>query len=63
VKQVPEVCHIFCATCNPLTVIVASTEAGRGVVGVIDGETPLGVEGPDDIADRKQLLRTIGYKL
>lgn len=63
VKQVPEVCRIYCATANPLEVVVASTGAGRGVLGVIDGETPLGVETDDDVAERKALLRTIGYKL
>lgn len=63
VKQVPEVCRIFCATANPLSVVVATHETGRGILGVIDGESPLGVETPNDVADRKQLLRTIGYKL
>lgn len=63
VKQVPEVCHIVCATANPVAVIVAVSDAGRGIVGVIDGEPPLGVETEDDVADRKQLLRAIGYKL
>lgn len=63
VKNVPEVCRIFCATANPLDVLVAVTERGRGIVGVIDGEPPLGVETESDIADRRQLLRTIGYKL
>jgi adenosine/AMP kinase len=63
IKQVPEVCRVFCATANPLQVLVAETDAGRGVVGVIDGEPPLGVETDDDVNDRKQLLRTIGYKL
>jgi adenosine/AMP kinase len=63
VKQVPEVCHVWCATANPLAVLVAETDLGRGVIGVIDGEPPLGVESDDDVTDRKQLLRTIGYKL
>ena len=63
VKQVPEVCRIYCATANPLEVVVASTENGRGVLGVIDGETPLGVETVEDVVERKALLRTIGYKL
>ena len=62
-KMVPEVCRIFCATANPLEVVVAQSEQGRGVMGVIDGFTPLGVEGEDDVAWRKGLLRTIGYKL
>ena len=63
VKQVPEVCRIYCATANPLEVVVASTENGRGVLGVIDGETPLGVETDVDVIERKALLRAIGYKL
>jgi uncharacterized protein len=63
VKLVPEVCRIYCATANPVTVLVAETDAGRGIVGVIDGAPPLGVEGEADIAARKQLLREIGYKL
>ncbi|MBC7114018.1 MAG: adenosine-specific kinase [Archaeoglobi archaeon] len=62
-KSVPEVCRIFCATANPLEVIVAETEQGRGVLGVVDGETPLGVEGEEDIEERKRFLREIGYKL
>jgi adenosine/AMP kinase len=63
VKQVPEVCRIFCATANPVEVIVAQTEQGRAILGVVDGETPLGVEAEADVAERRQLLRTIGYKL
>jgi adenosine/AMP kinase len=63
IKQVPEVCNVFCATANPVEVIVAETEFGRGIVGVIDGLPPAGVETEDDIAARKLLLRTIGYKL
>jgi uncharacterized protein len=62
-KQVPEVCGIFCASANPVEVIVAHTELGRGVVAVIDGLAPAGVETDADVADRTQLLRTIGYKL
>ncbi len=62
IKDCQEVVRIFCATANPLEVIVAQTEQGRGVVGVIDGESPLGVEGPEDIAKRKGFLRAIGYK-
>jgi len=62
-KQVPELCRIYCATANPVTVVVAETDAGRGILGVVDGEPPLGVETEDDVADRKALLRTIGYKL
>ncbi|MDH4363889.1 MAG: adenosine-specific kinase [Acidimicrobiia bacterium] len=62
-KQVPEVCSIFCATANPVEIIVAETELGRGIAGVIDGQTPLGVETSDDVAERKTLVRSIGYKL
>jgi hypothetical protein len=61
--MVPEVCRVFCATANPVEVLVAETDRGRGIVGVVDGGVPLGVEGDDEIAARKQLLRTIGYKL
>ena len=63
VKAVPEVCGIFCATANPVEVVVAVTPLGRGVVGVIDGQPPLGVETDADVADRRALLRAIGYKL
>ena len=63
VKQVPEVCRIFCATANPVEVVVGATERGRAILGVVDGESPLGVETADDEAERKQLLRTFGYKL
>ncbi len=63
VRRVPEVCRIYCATANPLEVIIAETDQGRGVLGVIDGQPPLGVEGPDDVAARRGLLRKIGYKL
>ena len=62
-KLVPEVCTVFCATANPLEVVVAETELGRGVVGVVDGLPPAGVETAQDEADRKALLRRIGYKL
>jgi adenosine/AMP kinase len=62
VKMVPEVCRIFCATANPAEVLVASTELGRGVVGVVDGGSPLGVESDDDVETRKMLLRKLGYK-
>ena len=61
--MVPEVCRIFCATANPVEVVVAETEQGRGLLGVIDGLTPKGIEGEDDIAWRKNLLRQLGYKL
>jgi uncharacterized protein len=63
VRQVPEVCQIYCATANPVDVIVAETEQGRGVLGVVDGQSPLGVEGSADAAARRDLLRKIGYKL
>jgi hypothetical protein len=63
VKMVPEVCRIFCATANPTEVLVAETDQGRGVVGVVDGFPPKGVEGEDDVAWRKNLLRQFGYKL
>ncbi|MEJ2212414.1 MAG: adenosine-specific kinase [Anaerolineae bacterium] len=62
-KMVPEVCRIFCATANPTQVIVAETEQGRGVLGVVDGFVPKGVEDETGLAWRKGLLRTIGYKL
>jgi adenosine/AMP kinase len=63
IKTVPEVCRIFCATANPVEVIVAETELGRGIMGVIDGFASKGIEGEEDIAKRKAFLRTIGYKL
>jgi adenosine/AMP kinase len=63
VKMVPEVCRIFCATANPLQVVVAESDQGRGVLGVIDGMSPLGVEDDEHIAARKSLLRVFGYKL
>ncbi|KVC72826.1 hypothetical protein WM03_17100 [Burkholderia ubonensis] len=62
IKAVPEVCRIYCATANPTEVIVAETAQGRGIVGVVDGFAPLGVENDDDVRWRKELLRTIGYK-
>ncbi len=62
-KMVPEVCRIFCATANPTEVVVAETEQGRGILGVVDGSSPKGVETEDDIAWRKGFLRQIGYKL
>jgi len=61
-KALQEVCSIFCATANPVVVVVADTTSGRGIMGVIDGEKPRGVEGDKDIADRKAFLRKIGYK-
>ena len=63
VKAVPEVCHIICATANPVQVIVGQTKQGRGILGVIDGVSPKGMETQADIAARKEFLRTIGYKL
>jgi uncharacterized protein len=63
VKAVPEVCTIFCATANPAGVVIAVTERGRGVAGVIDGSPPVGVETDTDAAARHRLLREIGYKL
>jgi uncharacterized protein len=63
IKSVPEVCRVFCATANPVEVIVAETELGRGILGVIDGFSAKGIEGEPEIAKRKALLRTIGYKL
>ena len=62
VKAVPEVCGIFCATANPVDIVVAVTARGRGIAGVIDGEPPVGIEQEADVADRRQLLRTLGYK-
>ncbi|WP_322043130.1 adenosine-specific kinase [Paraburkholderia sp. J67] len=62
VKAVPEVCRIFCATANPTQVLIAETDQGRGIVGVVDGQPPLGVETPDDVSWRRDLLRAIGYK-
>jgi len=63
IKMVPEVCRIFCATANPVQVILAETEQGRGVLGVIDGVKTKGIETKQDAAHRRDLLRTIGYKL
>ncbi len=62
-KMVPEVCMIFCATANPVAVLVAAADAGRGITGVIDGSPPVGVETAADVAARHQLLRDLGYKL
>jgi adenosine/AMP kinase len=63
VRDCFEVCTIFCATANPLEVIVAKTEQGRGVMGVVDGSSPRGVESPEDAKDRREFVRKIGYKL
>lgn len=62
VKDCREVCRIFCATANPVQVIIAQTEQGRGILGVIDGSSPLGIELDTDISHRKKFLRDIGYK-
>jgi len=63
VKMVPEVCHIYCATANPVEVVIVETEQGRGVMGVVDGFKTKGIEGEKEISDRKALLRRIGYKI
>ncbi len=63
IKQVPEVCRIYCATANQVEVIVADTEQGRAILGVVDGQRPQGIEDASGIAWRKQFLREIGYKL
>ncbi|HVI76308.1 MAG TPA: adenosine-specific kinase [Anaeromyxobacteraceae bacterium] len=63
VKSVPEVCRVYCATANPVQVVIAETDQGRGILGVVDGGTPLGVEREEDVRERKDLLRRIGYKL
>ena len=62
IRNVPEVCSIFCATANPVEIVVAQSEQGRGVLGVIDGSSPKGVESEADVAWRHDLLRKIGYK-
>ncbi len=63
IRQVPEVCGIYCATANPVEVILAETPQGRGIVGVVDGQAPQGIEQEGEISDRKALLRRFGYKL
>ena len=63
IKAVPEVCAIYAATANPLEVIVAETEQGRGIVGVVDGAKSRGIESDVDVAERRSFLRKIGYKL
>ncbi len=62
-RDVPEVCNILCATSNPLEVLVVEHGGGRGIVGVVDGEKAKGIEGPQDVEDRRSFLRKIGYKL
>lgn len=63
VKMVPEVCRLFCASANPTQVVVAETDQGRGVLGVVDGVRSRGIEGPEEAAERHAFLRTVGYKL
>ncbi len=63
IKMVPEVVRIFAATGNPLQILIGETQQGRGIIGVVDGETPLGVESEEDKKERKKFLREIGYKL
>jgi adenosine/AMP kinase len=63
IKNIPEVCSIYCATANPVEVIIAESETGRGILGVIDGARPGGIESDADMAWRKEFLRKIGYKL
>ena len=63
IKMVPEVCHIFCATANPTQVVIVETDQGRGIMGVVDGFSPQGVEAEEDVVWRKNFLRTIGYKV
>ncbi|MGI9101737.1 MAG: adenosine-specific kinase [Terriglobales bacterium] len=62
IRRVPEVCNIFCATANPVEVVVARSDQGAGVMGVIDGSSPKGVEGETDVSERREFLRKIGYK-
>lgn len=62
IKSCQEVCAVYCATANPVEVIIAESAQGKGILGVIDGASPTGVEGPEDIAKRKEFLRTVGYK-
>ena len=63
IKMVPEVCRVFCATANPVEVVLAQTEQGRAILGVVDGVGPKGIETEEDVAHRKDFLRKIGYKL
>ncbi len=63
VKDCPEVCSIYCATANPVEVIIGETKQGRGILGVVDGSLPKGVETEKDVSNRKEFLRKIGYKL
>ncbi len=63
IKNIPEVCSIYCASANPVEVIIAETDSGRGILGVIDGSKPKGIESKEDITWRKEFLRKTGYKL
>ncbi|TET49670.1 MAG: hypothetical protein E3J64_09350 [Anaerolineales bacterium] len=63
IKMVPEVCRVFCATANPVEVVLAQTEQGRAILGVVDGAGPKGIEAEEDVAHRMDFLRKIGYKL
>jgi len=63
IKSTPEVCRIYCATANPVEVLLAKTDQGRGIIGVVDGSGVKGIEGEDDVRKRKELLRNFGYKL
>ncbi|UCD15900.1 MAG: adenosine-specific kinase [Candidatus Omnitrophota bacterium] len=63
IKNIPEVCRIFCATANPLEAIIVKTDLGNSLLGVVDGLPPVGVETPQDVKERKELLRKFGYKL
>lgn len=63
IKNIPEVCNIYCATANPIEVIIMETDTGRGILGVIDGLKPKGIENKEDITWRREFLRKIGYKL
>jgi adenosine/AMP kinase len=63
VRHVPEVCGIYCATANPVDVVIAETSTGRGILGVVDGASPVGIESVSDVVARKALLRQLGYKL
>ncbi|MGZ4537645.1 MAG: adenosine-specific kinase [Blastococcus sp.] len=63
IKAVPEVCTVFCATANPVDVLIAITSRGRGIAGVIDGSAPVGIETDSDVVERHRLLRELGYKL
>lgn len=63
IKAIPEVCNIYCASANPVEVIIVETDTGRGILGVVDGGKPKGIESSEDVAWRKEFLRKIGYKL